>query len=113
MIEDYHSPYKLSDKHISDMNPEKVKAPNLDSAGKFIRSTRIRVARNLKGYALTPGLTRNERIDIEKKVKKYSNKPTIPGYSSLILSCNSEELNKGRICTRIISIQSEFIFFLL
>lgn len=69
MIEDYHSPYKLSDKHISDMNPEKVKAPNLDSAGKFIRSTRIRVARNLKGYALTPGLTRNERIDIEKKVK--------------------------------------------
>lgn len=68
MIEDYHSPYKLADKHTSDMNPEKVQAPNLDTNGKFIRSTRIRVARNLKGYSLTPGLTRKERIDIEKKV---------------------------------------------
>lgn len=38
IIEDYHSPYKLADKHVSDMNPEKVDAPNLDADGKFIRS---------------------------------------------------------------------------
>lgn len=70
IVEDYHSPYKLANKHTSDMNPEKVDAPNLDPEGTYIRSTRIRVARNLKGYALTPGLTRNERLDIERKVKK-------------------------------------------
>ncbi|XP_031557190.1 arginine kinase [Actinia tenebrosa] len=68
IVEDYHSPYKLANKHTSDMNPEKVDAPNLDPEGTYIRSTRIRVARNLKGYALTPGLTRNERLDIERKV---------------------------------------------
>ncbi|EDO49262.1 predicted protein [Nematostella vectensis] len=68
IVEHYHAPYKLADKHTSDMNPEKVTAPNLDPDGVFIRSTRIRVARNLKGYALTPGLTRKERNEIEKKV---------------------------------------------
>ncbi|XP_048585072.1 arginine kinase isoform X3 [Nematostella vectensis] len=68
IIEDYHAPYKLEENHKSDMDPEKVDAPNLDAEGAFIRSTRIRVARNLKGYALTPGLTRKERVDVESKV---------------------------------------------
>ena len=53
---------------MSDMNPEKVEAPNLDPDGKYIRSTRIRVARNLKGYGLAPSLGKQERIDLEKKV---------------------------------------------
>lgn len=69
IVEDYHSPYKLSDKHTSDMNPDKVDAPDLDADGFFIRSTRIRVARNLKGYALTPALSKEARVEVEKKVK--------------------------------------------
>ena len=68
IIEDYHAPYKLADKHTSDMNPEKVDAPDLDPDGSFIRSTRIRVARNLKGYALTPALSKSARVEIEQKV---------------------------------------------
>ena len=68
IIEEYHSPYKLKDGHTSDMNPEKVEAPDLDPEGRFIRSTRIRVARNLKGYNLTPNMSKEERLEIEKKV---------------------------------------------
>ena len=68
LIEDYHQPYKLSDGHQSNMNPDEVKAPNLDPEGKFIRSTRIRVARNLKGYGLSPTLEKEERLELEKKV---------------------------------------------
>lgn len=70
VIEDYHSPYKLSKGHTSDMNPEKVNAPDLDPANVYIRSTRIRVARNLKGYALTPGLGKDARVELEKKIVK-------------------------------------------
>ena len=68
VVEEYHAPYKLADGHTSDMNPEKVQAPDLDTEGKYIRSTRIRVARNLKGYGLPPSLTRQERVNVEKKV---------------------------------------------
>ncbi|XP_068761517.1 arginine kinase-like isoform X2 [Montipora capricornis] len=68
IIEEYHSPYKLKDGHTSDMNPEKIEAPDLDPEGRFIRSTRIRVARNLKGFNLTPNLSKAERVDLEKKI---------------------------------------------
>ena len=68
VIEDYHTPYKLSQKHQSNMNQDDVKAPNLDPEGKYIRSTRIRVARNLKGYGLAPTLGKEERVELEKKV---------------------------------------------
>ncbi|XP_065916504.1 uncharacterized protein [Dysidea avara] len=67
-IEEYHAPYKITDGHKSDMNPDNLKAPNPDSEGRFIRSTRIRVARNLKGYGLSPTITKEERLELEKKV---------------------------------------------
>ena len=68
IVEEYHHPYKLSQKHQSNMDPSQVDAPNLDPEGKFIRSTRVRVARNLKGYGLTPNLKKEERVEIERKV---------------------------------------------
>lgn len=68
LIEDYHSPYKLADGHTSSMDAEEVKYPDLDPEGKFIRSTRVRVARNLSGYGLPPTVTKEERLEIEKKV---------------------------------------------
>jgi creatine kinase len=68
IVEDYHNPYKLSKGHTSDMNPDNVKAPDLDPANRFIRSTRIRVARSLKGYGLAPGLSKAGRLEVEKKV---------------------------------------------
>nr|XP_058965929.1 arginine kinase-like isoform X4 [Pocillopora verrucosa] len=70
IIEDYHAPYKLSDKHVTDMNPDKVEAPDLDPDHKFIRSTRIRVARNLQGHGLPPSIHNKERLEIESKIVK-------------------------------------------
>ena len=68
IIEDYHAPYKVTDKHPADFDPSHLKAPNPDPFNKYINSTRIRVARNLKGYGLTPTLTKEERLEVEKKV---------------------------------------------
>jgi len=34
-----------------------------------IESTRIRVARNILGYGLSPGITRGQRIDLEAMLK--------------------------------------------
>ena len=68
IIEDYHQGYKVTDYHPSDFNPAHLKAPNPDPKGLYIVSTRIRVARNLKGFGLTSTLTRHERLEIERKV---------------------------------------------
>ncbi len=68
IIEEYHQPYKVTSIHTPDMNPDNTDCPNPDPEGKYIRSTRIRVARNLKGYGLTPTVTKEERVEIEKKV---------------------------------------------
>ena len=68
IIEDYHKGYKVTDNHPSDFNPKHLHAPNPDPEGVYILSTRIRVARNLKGYALTPGLSYFDRLEVEKKV---------------------------------------------
>ncbi|KAK3727564.1 hypothetical protein QZH41_016365, partial [Actinostola sp. cb2023] len=38
VIEDYHAPYKLTDGHVSDMNPEKVDAPNLDGSLRLLQT---------------------------------------------------------------------------
>jgi hypothetical protein len=39
--------------------------PNLDPQGTHIRSTRIRLARNLCGYRLMPTITRRELLDVQ------------------------------------------------
>eukprot|EP00117_Sycon_ciliatum_P025379 scpid60975/ scgid21077/ Arginine kinase len=68
IIEDYHKGYKVTDNHPSDFNPAHLKAPNPDPEGVYILSTRIRVARNLKGYSLTPGIGYFDRLEVERKV---------------------------------------------
>ena len=39
----------------------------------MIKSTRIRVGRNLKAYPLGPGITREQRNEIEQKVVQACN----------------------------------------
>merc|ERR1711868_321223 len=46
------------------MDPEKVKG-NIEP-GVPVHSTRIRVGRNVDGFGLSPGITKQQRIDIEK-----------------------------------------------
>ena len=68
VIEDYHG-HKTTDTHVSDMDASKLVCPPLpkeDAA--MIVSTRIRVGRNLEGYPLGPGVTKEQRDEIMQKV---------------------------------------------
>ena len=68
VIEDYHG-HKPEDSHVSDMDASKLTCPPLpqDEADMII-STRIRVGRNLEGYPLGPGVSKEQRDDIMQKV---------------------------------------------
>ena len=68
IIEDYHG-HKKSDIHHSDMDFTKLNTPPFSvEEAKLIKSTRIRVGRNLKDYPLGPGLSKDQRKEIETKV---------------------------------------------
>jgi hypothetical protein len=68
IILDYHG-HKKEDKHVSDMDYKKLVTPPLpEEDAKMIKSTRIRVGRNLAEYPLGPGLTKEQRKEIETKV---------------------------------------------
>lgn len=70
IVEDYHK-HKKTDKHVSDMTTTKLHAPPFpDDDAQMIRSTRIRVGRNLKAFALGPGITNDQRNQIESSVVK-------------------------------------------
>jgi len=67
VIQDYHG-ISPDAKHTSDMDPSKVKG-NID-ADVPVHSTRIRVGRNVDGFGLSPGITKQQRIDLEKMFSK-------------------------------------------
>merc|ERR1712226_522904 len=62
IIQDYHG-ISADAKHTSDMDFEKIKG-NIE-AGVPVHSTRIRVGRNIDGFGLSPGITKQQRIDVE------------------------------------------------
>ena len=69
LIEEYHDGFKPADKHVSNMNASELDCPALtgDDAA-MIKSTRIRVGRNLADYPLGPGVTKAQRDEIMAKV---------------------------------------------
>jgi hypothetical protein len=70
VIEDYHG-HKKADVHHSDMDFKKITCPPFEEKeAKLIKSTRIRVGRNLDGYPLGPGITKEQRVEIADKVVK-------------------------------------------
>merc|ERR1711997_498654 len=73
IIQDYHG-ISADAKHTSDMDPEKV-VGNIE-AGVPVHSTRIRVGRNIDGFGLSPGITKQQRIDVEKLMSSALSKLT-------------------------------------
>ncbi len=69
IIADYHG-FSKSDKHRSDLSPEKLSAPNPDPDGNFILSTRIRVGRNVANLPLGPAMTKEQRNSVESQVSR-------------------------------------------
>merc|ERR1711962_441469 len=53
-------------KHVSDMDPSKVKG-NVNPEVP-VHSVRIRVGRSIQGFGLSPGITKEQRIGVEKLV---------------------------------------------
>merc|ERR1712133_275192 len=67
LIQDYHgiSPDAV---HTSDMDASKIKG-NIDPTAP-VKSTRIRVGRNIDGFGLSPGITKDQRLNVENLMKK-------------------------------------------
>jgi len=73
VIEEYHKHPKDA-KHVSDMDASTLQAPPLpEDEAAMIKSTRIRVGRNLDGYPLGPGISREQRLDVMSKVVEACN----------------------------------------
>jgi arginine kinase len=69
VIQDYHGHGK-EDKHVSDMTSEGIEnAEFSEEDAAMIKSSRIRVGRNLDGYPLGPGITKEQRDEVMEKVK--------------------------------------------
>lgn len=68
IIAEYHG-HKPEDKHVSDMNYESlVNAEFSEEDAAMVISTRIRVGRNLDGYPLGPGVSKEQRLAIMELV---------------------------------------------
>lgn len=70
VIEDYHGHAKTAT-HVSNMDSSQLDAPPFDPEdAKMIKSTRIRVGRNLADFPLGPGVTKEQRLEIMNAVVK-------------------------------------------
>lgn len=67
IINDYHQ-YGPDEKHRRDFDSSHLKVTNLDPSGKHIVSTRIRVGRNVNGFAFPPAITAESRKKLELSV---------------------------------------------
>merc|ERR1712121_234154 len=67
LIQEYHG-IAADSTHTSDMDTSKIKGTISKDAP--VHSTRIRVGRNIDGFGLSPGITKQQRIDVENLMKK-------------------------------------------
>merc|ERR1712142_980218 len=66
IIQEYHG-ISASSKHTSDMDATKIKG-NIDDDVP-VKSTRIRVGRSIDGFGLSPGITKEQRLEVENLMK--------------------------------------------
>ena len=73
IIKDYHQ-YDFNKGHTSNMDPSDLVAPPFPTEdAAMILSTRIRVGRNLAAYPLGPGISKQQRDEVEQKVVQACN----------------------------------------
>ncbi|XP_015786937.1 arginine kinase isoform X1 [Tetranychus urticae] len=68
IIEDYHGGFKPTDKHPASDWGDINTLVDLDPAGKYVVSTRVRCGRSLQGYPFNPCLTEAQYKEMEAKV---------------------------------------------
>merc|ERR1711872_29317 len=67
LIQEYHG-ISADAVHTSDMDVTKIKG-NIDPTAP-VKSVRIRVGRSIDGFGLSPGITKEQRLDVENLMKK-------------------------------------------
>merc|ERR1712029_256534 len=67
LIQEYHG-IAADSTHTSDMDASKIKGTISKEAP--VHSTRIRVGRNIDGFGLSPGITKDQRVGVENLMKK-------------------------------------------
>merc|ERR1712029_771846 len=67
LIQEYHG-IAADSTHTSDMDASKIKGTISKEAP--VHSTRIRVGRNIDGFGLSPGITKQQRIDVENLMQQ-------------------------------------------
>ncbi|XP_031842488.1 arginine kinase 1 isoform X2 [Nomia melanderi] len=68
IIEDYHGGFKKTDKHPAKDFGDVDTLGNLDPAGEYVVSTRVRCGRSMEGYPFNPCLTEAQYKEMEEKV---------------------------------------------
>jgi creatine kinase len=68
IIEDYHGGFKQTDKHPPKNWGDCDALGNLDAAGEYVVSTRVRCGRSMEGYPFNPCLTEAQYKEMEAKV---------------------------------------------
>jgi len=71
LILEYHG-LKADFAHASDMDADKI-VGNIDSRAP-VKSVRIRVGRSIEGFGLSPGITKQQRLDMEGLMKSAFSK---------------------------------------
>merc|ERR1711889_27120 len=66
LIQEYHG-IAADSTHTSDMDASKIRG-NIDPTAP-VHSTRIRVGRNIDGFGLSPGITKEQRVGVENLMK--------------------------------------------
>jgi len=66
IIQDYHG-ISADSTHTTDMESSKISGNICEDAP--VKSTRIRVGRNLEGFGLSPGITKEHRLEFENMMK--------------------------------------------
>merc|ERR1712180_460195 len=67
LIQEYHG-IAADSTHTSDMDASKIKGTISKEAP--VHSTRIRVGRNIDGFGLSPGITKQQLVEVENLMKK-------------------------------------------
>ncbi|ELT95089.1 hypothetical protein CAPTEDRAFT_176134 [Capitella teleta] len=68
IISDKHGGYSPEDKHITDLDPTKLRGGNFDS--KYVKSCRVRTGRSVRGLCLPPTMCRAERREVERVLQE-------------------------------------------
>ena len=73
IVQEYHG-HSPTDSHVSNMNASELQCPPFpEEDAAMIKSTRIRVGRNLADFPLGPGITNEQRNEIMDKVVQACN----------------------------------------